>query len=259
MVLSVGFVILFDCDSEYVHSPFKVFLLEDVSNTYFVKTAAGSCIEAFAGSEHYRIAVIVEIGEQPLLEGVGIVDGESCHHVECTLGSGSDDAGDLHELCIAGIPAALIFLADCFEILGTDGIERSGCDLIESCNGKPCLAELQKLLLEKLVAGDDGADTRAAGGEALGNGINDDSIFVDIFECADGRELLTAVNKLTVYLIADNVEVMLLCKICNNAELFGSEDDDGGAARIGEQYSTGLIVYKSFELLTDGITIALLG
>ena len=51
---------------------------------------------------------------------------------------------------------------------------------------------------------------------------------------------------------------MLLCKICNNAELFGSEDDAGGVAGIGEHYSTGLIVYKSFELLTDGITIAFL-
>ena len=52
---------------------------------------------------------------------------------------------------------------------------------------------------------------------------------------------------------------MLLCKICNNAELFGSEYDAGGVAGIGEHDGTGLIVYKSFKLLTDGITIAFLG
>jgi len=51
-----------------------------------------------------------------------------------------------------------------------------GRDLIERGDGKAGLAVLERVAQQLLILGDEAADARAAGGKALGNGVDDDDV-----------------------------------------------------------------------------------
>lgn len=224
-------VVFLNAESQQVHGALKILLLEDVSNANLVQTLAGGCVEALAGSKHNRVAVVIKVGEQPFLEGIRIVNGQCSHHVERTLRFLNNDAGDFEQLIVAGVAAEFVFLANSIEIVGINAVKRGGSDLIKGCNGKPCLTELHEVLLKLLVAGDNGSDTCAAGRETLGYGVDDNGVFVDIFELSDGCKLLAAVNEFTVNFVADNKQVVFFCDIRNGAQLFMSQNNAGGVAR----------------------------
>ena len=125
---------------------------------------------------HHGLAVVAEFLEQPLLELVGIVDRQRGHHVERATRHVEHHAGDLAELAAERVAALLILVAHGGKILGADGVERGRRDLVERRDRKSCLAVFHRVVHELLILGDQAADTRAAGGKALGDRVDDDDV-----------------------------------------------------------------------------------
>lgn len=100
---------------------------------------------------------------------------------------------------------------------------------------------------------------RAPQAETLGYGVDDNGVFVDIFELSDGCKLLAAVNEFTVNFVADNKQVVFFCDIRNGAQLFMSQNNAGGVAGVGEHDCAGVFVDKSLELFAESIAITAFG
>ena len=112
------------------------------------------------------------------------------------------------------IAAAMIFLAHGGEILRADGVEVRGRDLVERGDGKAGLAVLERVAQQLLILGDEAADARAAGGKALGNGVDDDDVLRRLLgKGAEGLQRLAAVDELAVRLIADEEQIVLLGEV----------------------------------------------
>ena len=188
--VTLSVVICLDAESEQVHGTLELILLEDVGNTDFVLALARGDVHGSARCEHDGIAVVVELFEQPLLEVVRVVDGQSCHQIERALRAVEHDAGDLAQLCNDSVAAALVLLADSREVGSVNLIQGSRSDLIERSDGKSCLAVLQRMTEQLVVAGQDAADTRAAGGEALGDGVDNNDIVCSVCKFAHGLQRL---------------------------------------------------------------------
>ena len=110
-----------------------------------------------------------------------------------------------------------------------------------------------------MITGQDAADTRAARGEALGDGVDNDNIISSVCELTHGLQRLTAVDKLTIRLVADDKQVVLLGNIAHHAHLFRRQDNAGGVAGVRDHDGAGVLVDSLFDLLAVGVVIAFLG
>ena len=106
---------------------------------------AGRRVHRRAGGEHDGLAVVVELLEQPALEGVGIVHRQGGHQVERALRAVENDAGDLAQLAHERVAALLVLVAHGGKILRADGVEVRGRDLVERGHGKAGLAILERV------------------------------------------------------------------------------------------------------------------
>jgi len=253
-------VVLLDSQLEELHGALKVLAVENVGKANFVNAAAGSGIEACAGSVHNGFVVVAELGEQPGLELIGIVNGQLSHHVERTLGFLANYAGDLHQLAVDGVATTLILFANGCKVIAVYGVEGSGGYLVEGGNGQPGLAVLEDVGLEFLVAGDQGTDTGAAGAEALGYGVDDDGVLVDVIKLSDGIQSgVLGIYELAVYFVTDDEEAMLLGDVGHQAHFFLGENNAGGVAGVGEHDSPGLVGDEGFDAGAVGVFITFFG
>ncbi|MPM83131.1 hypothetical protein SDC9_130194 [bioreactor metagenome] len=108
-----------------------------------------------------------------------------------------------------------------------------------------------------LIAGDQNAHAGAAGGEPLGYGINDNDIVGRILKFQHGGQLLAAIDKFAVHLIADHKQVMLLGDIHDQLHLVVSQDHAGGVAGVGDHNGAGMLVDLRLNLLAVSIVITL--
>ena len=107
-----------------------------------------------------------------------------------------------------GVAAAMIFLAHGGEILRPDAVERRGRDLVERRDGEPRLTVFQCLRHKLHIPADEAADARAAGGEPLRHGVNQDQIFIAIAKLQERQQLTGLIGKLAVDLVGDQVEIV---------------------------------------------------
>ena len=212
-----------------------------------------------AGGEHHRVAVVVELLQQPLLEGVGIVHGQGGHDVEGAAGALADHAGDLVELGHHRVAAALILLADGGEVVGTHRIQRGGGHLIQRGHGQTALGVLHGLRHQLFVAGDHAADAGAAGGKPLGHRVDDDDVLRRVLELTHGLQRLVGVDELAVRLVADDEQVVRLGDVHHHAHLLRRQHGAGGVAGVGDHDGTGVLVDLRLHLGAVGVVIAVVG
>ena len=110
-----------------------------------------------------------------------------------------------------------------------------------------------------MVAGQNAADTRAAGGKTLGHGINDDHIVRRVGKFAQGLQRLTGIDKLAVGLVTDNIQLVLLGDVHHQTHLLRRQHTAGGIAGVGAHDGAGVLVDLGLDLFAVGIVIALLG
>ena len=192
-----------------------------------------------------------------MLELVGIVHRQGSHEVEGALGALTDDAGDLGQLGHHGIPAALVLLAHGGKVLRTHLIQGSGSHLVQGRHGEAGLAVFHGLAQQLMVAAEDAAHSGAAGGEPLGDGVDDDDVFRSIGILPEGLQGLAGVDELPVSLVPDEEEVVLLGDVAHQALLLRGEDHAGGVAGIGAHNGPGVFVDLGLDLGPVGIPVPL--
>ena len=192
-----------------------------------------------------------------MLELVGIVDRQRGHHVERATRHVEHHAGDLAELAAERVAALLILVAHGGKILGADGVERGRRDLVERRDRKSCLAVFHRVVHELLILGDQAADTRAAGGKALGDRV-DDVVPRPVGKLAKRLELLPAVDEFAVRLVADEEEVVLLSDIDEHLHLLVAQHNAGRVAGIRDHDGARVLVDERFDLLALSVAIPLL-
>ena len=110
------------------------------------------------------------------------------------------------------------------------------------------------------VLGDQAADARAAGGKALGYGVDDDDIVCRaVGKFTERLELLPAVDELAVGLVADEEEVVLLSEVDEHLHLGLTQHHAGGVAGVRDHDGAGVSVDERLDLLAHGVAVALLG
>ena len=232
-------VIFLNAKRQQIHRPLQILLLEAVSDADLVQPLAGRGVERPAGGEHDGIAMVVKLLQQPLLELLRVVDREGSHQVERALRAFADDARDLVQFAHDGIAAAMIFLAHGGEILRPDAVERRGGDLVERRDGEPRLTVFQCLRHKLHIPADEAADARAARGEPLRHGVNQDQIFIAIAKLQERQQLARLIGKLAVNLVGDEIEVMLDGHVEDHFHLLAREAGSGRVAGIGDHDGAG--------------------
>lgn len=66
-------LISLNSQSQQIHGPFQVLLFQYVRNSDFIHAFSRCGVEGTARGKHHGVTVVVEVCQQPLLEGVGIV------------------------------------------------------------------------------------------------------------------------------------------------------------------------------------------
>ena len=85
------------------------------------------------------------------------------------------------------------------------------------------MAAFEHLLLQLLVFCDEHANAGAAGAEPFGHGVYYYGVVCDVFKLGDGiKAYIPIVNKLPIYLISDDKQVVGLGYICKYPHLFFS-------------------------------------
>ena len=194
-----------------------------------------------------------------MLELVGIVDRQRRHHIERAARHIEHDAGDLAQLAAERVAALFILLAHGGKILRADGVERGRRDLVERRDRKSCLAVFHRVVHELLILGDQAADTRAAGGKALGDRVDDDDVVTrPVGKLAKRLELLPAVDEFAVRLVADEEQIMLLCDIDEHLHLLVAQHNAGRVAGVRDHDGARVLVDERFDLLALSVAIPLL-
>ena len=89
------------------------------------------------------------------------------------------------------------------------------------------------------VAGDKAADASAAGGEALGDGVDEDQVFLTVVKLAERMQRLAVVGELAVDLVGHEIQIMLHRNIEQHLHLLDGQAGAGGVAGVGHQNGTG--------------------
>jgi len=202
--------------------------------------------------------VIVELLEQPLLEFLRVIDRQSGHQVKCALRAFADDAGDFAQLFDDGVAAAVILLAHGVEVGRLNGIKRGSRDLIERGDGEPALAVFERVAQKFPVVTEQAADARAAGGKALGHGIDENQVFIRFGQLGEGRERLAGIDKFTVDLVGDQKQIMLFRHIQDHFHLRTGQNGAGRVAGIRDKNRAGVFVDDGLDFFAVGVEIALL-
>ena len=135
-----------------------------------------------------------------------------------------------------------------------------GRDLIERGHGKAGLAVLERVAQQLLILGDEAADARAAGGKALGNGVDDDDVLRRLLgKGAEGLQRLAAVDELAVGFIADEEQIVLLGEVNEHLHLVVRQHHAGGVAGVRDHDGAGVLIDERLDLRALGVVIALLG
>lgn len=252
-------VILFYGVGEHVHRALEILLLEHVGHADFVFPLAGRGVKRLAAGEHHCVAIIGELVEQPVLEGVRVVHGQGGHNIEGALRLLADDARYRLQLRHERVAAALILIANLGEIAGADGVECGGGELVDRGGAETALAPFHCLRHKGGVSGYQQAYARPAGGKALGHGVYDDDVVLVAAVLQRTLERLPAVHKFAVDLVADDEQPVLPGDIKHQLQLIRREHCAGGVAGVGHEDGTGMLVYTGLDPLAHGKAVALLG
>ena len=162
------------------------------------------------------------------------------------------------ELSDHGVAAQAVLVTHGLKVARIHVVEGGRGDLVHGGGGKSALAPLHGLAHELGIVGDDTAHARAAGGEALGDGVDDHHVLLIAGELEGAQKRLAGVDKLPVHLVADEEEVVLLRNIQHELELVGREDGAGGVAGVGDKDGAGVLVDAGLDSGTVGVEVALL-
>ena len=252
------FVVFTDAEGQKIHGALQILLLEDIGDADLVAALAGRGIEGLSGGEHDGVAAIFKLLQQPELEFLRVVDRQRGHQVKRAARALADNAGDLVQLAHDGIPAALVFLPYLLEILRPDGVERRCRDLVERRDRKPRLTVFEGVGHKLPVAADETADARAAGGKALGDGIDEDQVFLSVVKLAERMHRLAVVGKLAVDLVGHEIQIVRHGHVEQHFHLRLRETRAGGVAGIGDHDGLRLRRDAGLDARTVGVEIALL-
>ena len=133
------------------------------------------------------------------------------------------------------------------------GVQGGGAQLIQGGAAQTALADLHGLAHQLLVSGDQGADAGAAGGEALGDGVDDDHVLGHIRELRQADDLLIAVDELPVHLVGDDKQIMVPGHVGDHPGGFRRQDGAGGVAGIGDEDGLG----PGGDLRLDAVPVAI--
>ena len=203
--------------------------------------------------------MVVEVLQQPDLELLRVVHRQGGHGVKRTLRALAHHPGDLLQLAHHRVPAALVLVPDGGEICRSHIVQSGRGHLVDGRHAQTALGVLHGVGHQLLIPGNEAANARAAGGKALGNGVDNNDILRRVLKFTQRLQRLPGVHELPVGLVADDEQAMLLGNVHHHAHLLRGQHGAGGVAGVGTHNGPGMLVDLRLDLLAVGVVIPLLG
>ena len=174
--------ILFERDFKAFHCCLQIRFLEHVGYADLVLAHSRCSIEACRGSDHYGLAFITEILEQPLCETFAVVYRQAGDCVERSHRHRAVYAFHFVKGFYQYVPSPYIFVLYFPEILFGCIQSPFRSYLAEGRGAEPCLGVSQCRRHDFPVFADDGSDAHSAEAVSLGNRVHEYDIVLHAFE-----------------------------------------------------------------------------
>ena len=186
-----------------------------------------------------------------MAKGIGVVYRKAGHRIEGAAGVRAEDAGDVVKAADEGISSLQIFGPGSIEVVGGQVGGGFAEDLGEGWGAQSCLCEFHDGIENGLVAGHECADAAAAGAVAFGNGIHHEHVVFCSAE-VDGADMGTAIAKITVSLVGEQVEIVAEYELPEAFHLFAAVEVAGWIIGIADYDRLGARGDKRFEFRNWG-------
>ena len=235
--------------AEHNERVLQVFLAQHVGNTHLVTSQLALGVETARGRQHDSLALVLEIGQQPRAELVGIVNGQTRHGVERTHWYGRINARDTVQAVNQELAPLHVLVVHFEHVLLRRVHAGFRHNLPEQRRAQARLAELHDALAHFLVLGHQRADTDAALAVTFRHGIDQNDILLNAVQ-VEGRNIGRArVAELAVNLVGEQVEVVLLDQVAYLVHFLAGVQVTGRVVRVANQYALGARRNQGLETL----------
>ena len=223
--------------------------LQDVSYTNLIATGSRSRIETRGWSHHDGFALIVEFLQTPAAELVGIIDRQFGYGVEGSHRNRRVYARNTVQAVYQALTALYILIVYVAVVLFWS-IQRSfGYNLTNQWRRETGLAELHHRLADFCILGDEGTYTDTALTVTLRNRIDENRVLLDAFQVHRTDIRTAGIDILTVNLIREEIEVVLLHQVADLVHLSAGIEIARRVVWITNQDGTCALIDQLLKLL----------
>ena len=223
--------------------------LQDVSYTNLIVTGSRSRIETRGWSHHDGFALIVEFLQTPAAELVGIIDRQFGYGIEGSHRNRRVYARNTVQAVYQALTALYILIVYIAVVLFRS-IQRSfGYNLANQWRRETGLAELHHRLADFCILGDEGTYTDTALAVTLRNRIDENRVLLDAFQVHRTDIRTACIDILTVNLIREEIEVVLLHQVTYLIHLSAGIEIARRVVWITDQDGTCALIDKLLKLL----------
>ena len=223
--------------------------LQDVSYTNLIVAGSRSRIETGGWSHHDGFALVVEFLQTPAAELFRIIDRQFGYGIEGSHRNRRVYARNTVQAVYQALTALYILIVYVAVVLFRS-IQRSfGYNLTDQWRRETGLAELHHRLADFCILGDEGTHTDTALTVTLRNRIDENRVLLDAFQVHRTDIRTAGIDILTVNLIREEIEVVLLHQVTNLIHLSAGIEIARRVVRVADQNGTGALIDKLLKLL----------
>ena len=223
--------------------------LQDVSYTNLIVSGSRSRVETRGWSHHDGFALVVEFLQTPAAELVRIIDRQFGYGIEGSHRNRRVYARNTVQSVYQALTALYILIVYIAVVLFRS-IQRRFCyNLTDQWRRETRLTELHHRLADFCILGDKGSYTDTALAVTLRNRIDENRVLLDAFQVHRTDIRTAGVDILTVNLIREEIEVVLLYQVANLIHLSAGIEIACRVVWVTNQDGTGALIDKLLKLL----------
>ena len=127
---------------------------------------------------------------------------------------------------------------------------------VQCRNTQTAHSNLEYLCHEFFVFANHAADTSAASGESLGNGVDDDNSVFDVSHLTEGCHFSAVISEFSVNFVSQNPQIMFFSEVSDNSHVFSGQDAACRVTGVNDRDHFCLICNNCFQSFLDCIFVA---